>query len=161
VRLERIPTDKSDLVERIEENWQAVSESVQRIPQGKINLAKMHTDLEDESVRAARVPKASVAEDQDNRDKPDENLIRELRGNGRELLIHLWGRGNIIRDELWRKIWAKRKITGKRKQISDEQKSKTIDRAVVYLNRRFEELGYHGYQVKHNGGLYYLNRPQK
>ena len=94
-------------------------------------------------------------------DKPDVDLVRNLRGNGRELLRLLWGRGNIKRDELWRKIWANRKSTGEKKQISDKQKSKRIDRAVVYLNSRLEELGYHGYQVKHNGSLYYLSRPQK
>ena len=107
--------------------------------------------------------KAAAVKDQDDGEpsKPDEDLVQKLRGNGRELLLLLWGRGNIKRDELWRKIWAKRKSTGKGKRTSNEQKSKTIDRAVVYLNRRLEELGYHGCQVQHNGGLYRLRSPQK
>jgi len=112
--------------------------------------------------RRADAAKAPAVEDQDGEtDKPDEVLVQKLRGNGRELLVLLWGCGNVKRDKLWRKIWAKRKSTSKGKQISDEQKTKTIDRAVVYLNRRLEELGYRSYEVKHNGGLYSLKRPQE
>jgi hypothetical protein len=102
-------------------------------------------------------------EDQDDGtpepEKPDEDLVRKLRGNGRELLLCLWGQGNVDRDTLWRKIWEGRKNVPKR--ISEGQKTKRIDRAVVYLNSRLEELGYRGMIVEHNGGLYSLKRPQK
>jgi hypothetical protein len=66
--LERIPADKSDLSERIEDNWQAVSEALRRIPREEVNLAKMHVDLGDESVRAERAAGArrDAADDAEN-----------------------------------------------------------------------------------------------
>jgi hypothetical protein len=91
--------------------------------------------------------------------EPDEDLVRKLRGNSRELVFCLWGRGNVKRRTLWGKIWEKR--NAKRKRISEEQKTKMIDRAVEYLNGRLEYHGYHGWQVQRNGGLYYLKRPQE
>jgi len=80
---------------------------------------------------------------------PDDTLVRKLRGFQRPILVYLWKRGNVTRDQLRKAVW--------KKQISD----KGIGKAVERLNTRLYELNHSLTKVESNGGMYYLKHPQK
>ena len=81
---------------------------------------------------------------------PEPTLVRQLRGYQRPILIYLWKRDNVTRDQLRQAVWKKKKIS-----------DKGIDKAVERLNTRLYELKHSVTKVESNGGMYYLKHPQK
>ncbi len=88
--------------------------------------------------------------DDPNIPDPDETLVRKLRGYQRPILLYLWKRGNVTRDQLRKAVW-------KEKKTSD----KGMDKAVERLNIRLYELNHTLTSIESNGGMYYLKHPQK
>jgi len=80
----------------------------------------------------------------------DEALVRKIKGKGRAILLYLWKRGNVSRDELREAVW-------KGKSISD----KGIDKAVERLNVTFYHIGHSHTKIESSGGIYCLKHPQK
>ncbi|NLX95985.1 MAG: hypothetical protein GXY83_07400 [Rhodopirellula sp.] len=84
---------------------------------------------------------------------PDPELVVKLRGLSRELLLYMWKRGPVTRDEL-RPLWTK---LGR-----EEPTDKAIEDAIDYLNESLKlRLHLKETKVEKNGGLYYLKHPQK
>ncbi|MFZ1933475.1 MAG: hypothetical protein WCB27_05905 [Thermoguttaceae bacterium] len=96
-------------------------------------------------------PKDQTAENPDIPD-PDETLVLKTRGNSRAILLYLWKRGPVSREQLRQAIW-------KEKKISD----RGIDKAVEDLNLRLSLIIETGCKTKviRNGGVYFLQHPQK
>jgi len=98
--------------------------------------------------------KAPAVEEQGDENRevpdPDETLVRNLRGKQRPILVYLWKRGNVTRDQLRNAVWDKQKIS-----------DKGIDKAIERLNVRLYELKHSLTNVESSGGMFYLKHPQK
>jgi hypothetical protein len=89
---------------------------------------------------------------------PDEKLVRELRGNSRILLVYLWPRGNVTRDELRAALHAERH---RRDSQARPPSDRAVAHAIDYLERKLSEACQIETKVEKNGGMYYLGHPQK
>ncbi len=89
---------------------------------------------------------------------PDDKLVRQMKGNSRCLLLHLWKRGNVSLDELRAVLWSEhRKTNTKAKRPT----SKAATNAVDYLERKLQAAAYKNTLIEKNGGMYFLRHPQK
>ena len=109
-----------------------------------------------DSTTPAPAVKDQVSKDQavENPDipDPDETLVLNIKGKGRAILLYLWKRGLVGREELRKAVWKKQKIT-----------DKGIDKAINDLNTKLTQLLKTGCktQVVARGGMYLLQHPQK
>jgi hypothetical protein len=89
---------------------------------------------------------------------PDDKLVRQMKGNSRCLLLHLWRRGNVSLDELRAVLWCEhQKTNAKAKRTT----SKAAKNAVDYLERKLQAAAYKNTLIEKNGGMYFLRHPQK
>jgi hypothetical protein len=91
----------------------------------------------------------------DNVPDPEEGLVRKVKGNSRKLLLYMWKRGNVNRDELRPVLSAGRQK--KTKPVSD----RAIDDAIDYLSVKLSEAHLTSTVINKSGGLYCLCHPQK
>ena len=98
----------------------------------------LRAELERQTVRLEKVP------------EPDEKLVRKLKGFNRKLLLYLWKRGNVVRDELRENVWH-----------DPETGDKAIDMAISRLNAELNRLNLRETRVESNDGIYYLKHPEK
>jgi hypothetical protein len=103
-------------------------------------------------------PQSQLSPELDGVPAPDDALVRKMKGNARCLLIHLWGRGNVSREEIRAVLHAERR---KREPRAAVPTDRAVGDAVNYLARKLSEAGCLQTKLTKNGGMYYLSHPQK
>ena len=132
------PGTEADIIQWWKKGMRGLANHIRALPDPAATANRPTPEVEDQAVENPNIP------------DPEEDLVRALRGYQRPILVYLWKRGNVKRDELRKAVWRQKKIG-----------DKAIDKAIERLNTNLYELKHSLTKVESNGGMYCLKHPQK
>lgn len=88
---------------------------------------------------------------------PEDSLVLRLKGNSRALLLYMWKRGNITREEVRSVLHAERR---KKNPNAEPPTDKAVRDAIGYFDSALKAGGLLRTKLIQNGGMFRLSHPQ-